>query len=357
MCSILAAFVLLPPRPAFAQQLPLWVNDSWREKEYSRGGEWYIGFAVNDIKSGENIADATKRAEDDAKSKLAESVFVRINSDATSVTDNVRIQRGKAVSETTKEKFVQTVRSSSDVELGKIETLLHHNKAANRVYALARVKTADLADYYVSRIEFYQTDAENDFKQAKQFASSGRRGSALEKAAQAKKYFDGGKSGKYYEFLSAVDQKGDLRRLQDSRAALLREIAAFEASFREARIFVTGEASAGGNSGIDVVVNSLRTLMSDNDRLLADNEKEAGYILKLKTEIYDTKSVDMNNSIVYFCYARVTGNLINAQSGKNETSFTVLGPKGKGASNLQSAEREGYRAAVTDVWDKIKDKF
>jgi hypothetical protein len=348
---VAAAALLLTAGGAYSQQkstLPPWVDDAWRTAQYPPS-EWYVGFSVDALKPGANLADVRKRVEKEAQNKLAEGISVRIQATSATHTSSVRTTGGGGVSETVKKDYGQIIQASTDAEVAKVELTSYHDQANNKIYALAKVKKADLAGYYVSRIEFYLQNADNDFKLARQFADSDRKRSALEKSAEAKKNID--ECGKYNELLSAVDYKGDVKRLLDRGAALLREIAAFETALHEkAPIFVSGKEMIGGEEA-DIVIPGIQSKLSENGCRVVDNRNDAGYFLTVEVK----NCVTSKDANFYYCNACVKATLENAKTGKIEAKLNFNSAKA-GWTTEQRACEKAFEDAAKQLWKEISEK-
>jgi hypothetical protein len=356
LLALLAAAALLPCGAAYGQLkgqaaaiTPQWIDDGWRNAQYP-ASEWYVGYSVDAVKAGANLAEIQKRVEKEAQNKLAEGISVRIQATSATHTSSVRSTDGKNTSETVKKDYGQIIQASTDAEVAKVELTSFHDQANNKVHALAKVKKADLAAYYVSRVEFYLQKAENDFKLAQQHAASDRKRSALEQTDAAKKNI--AECGKYNELLSAVDYKGDtVKRLLDKAAALLREIAAFETKLQEsALVFIGGTEMIGGNQA-DIVVPRLQSKFSENGCRVVDKREDASYILTV-----DVKNGAMSKDAnFYYCNATVRADLYNVKTGKSEAKLNFSAPKA-GWTNESRACEKAFEEAANALWKQVREK-
>jgi len=351
---IAAAVLVLTAGGAYSQKnstLPPWVDDAWRTAQYPPS-EWYVGFALGDLKPGANVADVRKRVEKEAQNKLAEGIYVRIKSESNTYTSSVRTTSGGSASETVKKDYGQMIQSSTDIEVAKVETTPFHDQANNRIYALAKVKKSELAGYYASRVEFYMENAENDFKLAQQFGGSDKKRSALEKTEEAKKKIDeNGEYGKYMGLLSAVDYKGDLKRLLDRGAALLRDIAAFETQLQDsAPVYINGLEQIKGSTA-EILVPALQSKFSENGCRVVDTRGEAGYVLTV--EVKDCNQTKDAN--FYYCNACVKADLFNVKTGKSEAKLNFSSAKA-GWTNDQRACEKAFEDAAKQLWKEVSEK-
>jgi hypothetical protein len=352
---VVASALILAAGGVYSQQkatLPSWVDDAWRTSQYP-SDQWYVGFAVGDLRSGANLAEVRKRVEKEAQNSLAEGITVRIQATSATHTSSVRTTTGGNASETVKKDYGQLIQTSTDAEVAKVELTSYHDQANNKIYALAKVKKADLAAYYVSRIEFYLQSADNNFKLAQQFGGSDKKRSALEKAAEAKKNVD--ECDRYLdenkEFLSIVVDNASLKSLKDRGAALRREIAAFETTLQEsAPVFISGRETIGSDE-VDIVIPGLQSKFTDNGCRIADNRNDAGYLLTVEVKNC-TMSKDAN---FYYCNACVKATLENAKTGKIEAKLNFSSAK-SGWTTEQRACEKALEDAAKQLWKEISEK-
>jgi len=334
-------------QPGQGGMLPPWVNDNWRDAQYPPS-EWYVGYAVDAVTGGAKLADVQRRVEKQAQLKLAEGVSVKIKSVSSTHTSSVRTTDGKNANETVKKDYGQQILASTDAEVAKVELTTFYDQTNNKVYALAKVKKADLAAYYASRIDYYQQNADNDLKLAKQFAESDKKRSAIEKIADAKKNL--GECDKYSELLSAVDGNAS-KRLVDKGAALQSEIAAFETRLQEsARIFVGGREILGGKD-VDIVIPSIQSLLSESGCKVADRREESNFILTV--DVRDCMQTASGS--FFYVSACVKANVENVKTGKSDAKLNFTAPKA-GWTNAERAGQKAFEEAATALWNEIRDK-
>jgi hypothetical protein len=327
--------------------LPQWLDDAWRNAQYPPG-EWYVGYSVDVVRAGAKLSDVQKRVEKEAQLKLAEGISVRIQAVSSAHTSSVMTKTGGNANETVKKDYGQQILSSTDAEVAKVELTTFHDQANNKIYALAKVRKADLAAYYASRIDYYQQNADNDLKLARQFADSDKKRSALEKVADAKKNLD--ECGKYSELLSAVDYK-DTKRLVDRGAALLREIAAFETKLQEsARVFVGGTEMLAGKN-VEIVVPAVQSMLSESGCRVADRREDANFILKIDVKDCMTTT---SGSFVYVS-ACVKADVYNVKTDKTDAKLNFTAPKA-GWTNEERAGRKAFEEAATALWNEVREK-
>lgn len=351
LMAVLTAALWMLPQAAYSQlrgALPPWVDDSRRAAMYP-AADWYVGYAIGTIGSGDKPEEVRKRVEREAQNKLAEGISVRIQAVSTARTQSAQTRTGANFNETIRKNYGQIIQATTDAELARVEVISHHDEANGRIHALARAKKSDLAAYYTSRIEYYLQLAENDLKLARQHAEANRKRSALEKIDDAKKNVD--ESGSHYDLLIAVDFKGDVKRLLDRTAGIRKSIAELENSLRETASVFIGGREVIGNSEVDIVIPGLQNLFSQNGCRVANRRDEAGYILTVDVRDHMT-SQDRNFS---YCYAQVRATLLNAKTNKIDATLNITGPKASW-TNMERACQNAMNEAVLALWKEISAK-
>lgn len=352
IAAIFIAVVFFLPLPAFSQTTPSWVNDVWRSTNYPSNG-WYVGFSVNDINSSLPIGELHKRVENEAKDKLAQSIFVRVQSNSKLQTQSSETQTDNKSSSTLQQDYEQVINLFTDTEISKVETSIFHDETNKRIYAFAKVKNTDLADYYVSRIEFYLQTATNDFTAAKQFAQSHRRRSAFEKTDEAKKNLE--ETVRYNQFLSVVDYNGSTQRLLNKKAILQRDIAAFETALRDIAVFITGKETIDKNVA-NILIPALKNKYSESGCRVTDKKEEAAYILTVNVNNCQMSNNTSNYRRDFvFCYACVEADIFNVRTGKSEAKVNFTGPKA-GWTDTNRACQKAFEDAAETLWKEIQTK-
>jgi hypothetical protein len=261
----------------------------------------------------------------------------------------VLTKTGGSASETIKKDYGQQILSSTDAEVAKVELTTFHDQANNKVYALAKVKKTDLAAYYASRIDFYQQNAENDLRLARQFADSDKKRSAIEKIADAKKNLS--ECGKYNDFLSAIDPNS-AKRLVDKGAALERDIAAFETKLQEsARIFVGGREAIDGKA-TDIVIPGLQGLLSESGCRVADKREESNFILTVDVKDCGTT---VSGSFVYINTC-ARADVYNVKTDKSDAKLNVSTKTGWRKDDMEKAGRKAMEEATSALWKELLEK-
>jgi len=352
MAAVIAV-AALPQGVVFGQSgqqgamLPPWVDDGWRNSQYPPS-EWYVGYSVDAVRAGAKLSDVQKRVEKEAQLKLAEGISVRIQSVSSTHTSSVRTTDGKNANETVKKDYGQRILASTDAEVAKVELTTFYDQANNKVYALAKVRKTDLANYYVSRIDFYHQNAENDLKLARQFADSDKKRSAVEKVADAMKNIN--ECGKYTELLSAVDYK-DTKRLIDKGAAILRDIAAFETKVQESTSVFVGGTEILNDKEVSIVIPGIQSMLSESGCRVADKRDESNFVLTV-----NVRDCEKNQSGSFFYVnACVKADIYNVKTARSDAKLNFTAPKA-GWTNEEKAAKKAFEEAAAELWKQLREK-
>jgi hypothetical protein len=347
--------ILLLALPVLAQNsAPQWVDESWRTAHYPNT-EWYTGFARDNIKSQPN-SETYQAIEKEAQKRLIESINIRISGISTSETKMASKQDGKNINETINQNYAQTIQASASAEIAKAQTYSYHDAKNNAIYAFAVVRKSDLADYYATRIEFYLNEAQRSIDFSKQLIDLDKRKETLEKLNDSKNLIDS--TAYYRSLLIIVDAQNGAKRSQGEHInELLNEIAVMQIKTKAKTktdampVFATGTESI-QNRASDIILPGLRAILSENEFSVTENQKEAGYILKIDAKVCNART----NGSIYYANACVKVFLINAKTNINEVTLSLTGPK-EGGLSIENAGEKAFRSAVPEVWAKVKDKI
>ena len=351
--ALIAAFV---SNVAYAQGVkPDWVDGARRDMSYPPD-EWYSGFSENTLKAGANVPTALRDLERDAQNRMIESILVRLSGESAVKKTSLREQRsggGQPVSAQTASSvdYRQEIFSSASAEVAKMTVFSYHDPKANRIYAFAAVRKSTLAAYYAGMVESGLAEAERDFDLAAQAAALGRKGDALNKLAASKKRAE---SVDYYRnLLIAVDPEKGAERAQGARAnGLLKRIAAAQVEAENIMpVFVTVTETI-SDTPTDIIVSGLQSLLNESGCRIADNQDEAGYILKIDAQTRNAKF----DGYFYHSESSVKVVLTNALTGKAEVTTTISGPK-EGGTDARSAGEEAFKSVVPKIWKAVKGKL
>jgi hypothetical protein len=134
---------------------------------------------------------------------------------------------------------------------------------------------------------------------------------------------------------------------------LLKEMAVIKAEIDAANtagVFVIGVQGMQSDAA-DIIVSALQTLVSENNVIVANDEKYARFVLKIDARICN----QTDDGHLYFASACVKAVLTDVKTGRNEITANITGRK-EGALSAQKVEEKAFKAAAADVWAKIKDK-
>ncbi|MDR2999881.1 MAG: hypothetical protein LBU89_01340 [Fibromonadaceae bacterium] len=337
---------------------PCWRNELCRSSSYSED-EWYLGFAEDTLKYRANAAEFRSMLEQQARSKMVESIRMDVSSQTETETKS-ELQVNDGFSKETMSKiFAETIKVTASAEVINTFTDSYHD--GKRIYAFAAVKKTDLAAYYAQMIELNLSEAMHGIELSKQLIELGKRNEAFIKLSEAKRAVES--TAHHRTLLLTVDTKTGLEHSQSERAnKLLKEIATIraEATIVHAEIieakdiivvFVTGTENL-EQKKLDIIVPGLQTILYNNNIRMTENQEEANYILKI-----DAKACNLRtNKDFHYANACVKIILTNAKANINEVTLSITGPK-EGGLSTENATEKAFRAAVSDVWDKVKDKI
>lgn len=327
---------------------PCWRNESCRLNSYSNN-EWFLGFAEDTLGYKANVAKSRGVLEQQARSKMVESIRMDVSSKTEMETKSELRSGDNFNSETINRIFAETIKVNAGAELVNVFTDSYHDSDKKKNYAFAAVKKSDLATYYSQIIELNLNEAMHGIVFSKQLIELGKRNEAFIKLAEAKKNVES--TSQHRILLLTVDAKTGVARSQSERAnELLKEIATIkaEATVVREKVFVTGTESI-LHKKADIIVPGLQAILHDNDIKMTENQKEAGYILKVDANVCNLRS----NSDFHYANACVKVVLTNAKTDVNEITTSITGPK-EGGLSAENAGEKALRSAVLDVWNKVK---
>jgi len=323
---------------------PCWKRESCRANSYPEN-EWYLGFAEDTLNFKTNAAEYRNMLEQQARGKIAESIRMDVSSRTEMETKSEFKSGGGLNSETINRIFAETIKVNAGAELVNTFTDSYQDANRKKIYAFAAVKKSDLAAYYAQIIELNLSETMHNIALAKQLIELGKKNEAFTKLSEAKKNVE--YTLQYRALLLIVDAKTGLERSQNERAnELLKEITEVKANAAAVSAKVVFIA------GTDIIVPGLQTILHDNDIRITENQEEADYILKIDANVCNLKS----NNGIHYANACVNVILTNAKTNVNEVVASITGPK-EGGSSAENVGEKAFRSAVSDVWNKVKDKI
>jgi hypothetical protein len=331
---------------------PCWRNESCRLSSYPEN-KWYLGFAEDTLGYKTNITESRNLLEQQARSKMAESIKIDVSSRTeTETKSELRFGNGFS-SETISRIFAGTIKITAEVELVNVFTDSYHDSDVEKIYAFAAVKKSDLVAYYAQIIELNLSEAMHGIALSKQLIELGKINEALIKLSQAKKATEA--TTQHRVLLLAVDAQTGLERSQGERTnELLKEIAIVQADVaaRVAKdamvVFVAGTESI-LHKKADIIAPGLQATLYNNDVKTTENQEEADYILKIDANVCNLRA-DNN---FHYANACVKVILTNTKTNINEVATSIMGPK-EGGLSAENAGEKAFRSAVLDVWAKVK---
>jgi hypothetical protein len=336
----------------FAKDLtPEWIDESWRGNRYPKS-EWYTGFSMDKIE-GQPDLKAYEAVEKNAQNKLSESIIVNVKGSSTVQTASKQTKKGNNFDETIDINYDQTIKTTTSTILTKRDIKTYFDPQNGYIYAFTFVKKSDLANYYAQMIELSLNEARHGITLSKQLAELGKRNEAFQRLDQAKSRVES--TIHFRVLLLTIDSENGFERSQTERAnEMFKEITVARAEIEVKDIivvFVTGTESM-QNKKTDFVISGLQTIFTDNNIRVTENQKEATHILKTESKLCNQRS-DGNFKFTNACVRVI---LTNTKTNKNELTISVTGPK-EGGLTVENAGEKAFRAAASDVWTKVKEKF
>jgi len=317
------------------QEPPCWQKEACLSASYPES-QWYTGFA-------EGNSDMPRNAlEQQARGKMVEKIRVDVSSHS-SVETRSKVSSG---SEEISMDFASATQISADAEVVNSFSDSYNDAKAGKVYAFAAVRKMDLASYYARKVEFALGEARQSLELAGQMAKSDRKKDAIERLGVSKKQIES--CSRYRSLLLVIDGHSYDEQVNE----LLKSIAALQIELEKAAVvFVTGTESI-QERATNIIIPKLQTLLSESKVTVTEKEAEAGYILNI-----DAKACNLRqDEHFHYASACIKVVLTNVKTGANEITINVNGRKEGGLDEYNAGER-AFKFAVTEVWEKIKDKI
>ncbi|MEO9474420.1 MAG: hypothetical protein ABJG41_02765 [Cyclobacteriaceae bacterium] len=139
----LLCLVLFIPELAQAQGQPDWVNPLLRDQKYP-SKDFYVGFVSQTFQKGEDLNEYPAKLKSSARTALSESIFVSINSVATSEMSNTN---GEA-----DDRYQKSTVTRSSLEATGMETEIYIDERKRIAYGFAFVKKRKLVAHYYGQL-------------------------------------------------------------------------------------------------------------------------------------------------------------------------------------------------------------
>jgi len=313
----------------------MWVQDSWRSAHYP-SAEWYTGFASDKVKGSPSKAKF-KEMEKAAQTGISESIVVNIREASTIENTSNR----KNDNETINKNYKQTIVSTSDAVLAKMETYSYFDKASGNIYGFAAVKKRDLAEFYSAKIEGLFSFVDSEFALANQLAEVGKKKSAWNKIKVIEDSLL--RVGYWENLLQAVGSGINAR----SRAAeILQKTNAAKIALEN------GTGIYLEVSGSEYVANELSAVLQEKgcNCSVAETAAEADYAITVKATL--SRCNKAANEQVY-CWANATVSVFNSKT-KKKTSVKI--PEAKGGwteGNTEKATEESFKNLTENLAQQL----
>jgi hypothetical protein len=333
--------ILFLALPAFAQEAPQWIEESWRAARYPNA-EWHTGFA-RDKASGNPGKAEYEAIEKDAQNKLSESIVVTVQGSSTVQTASRQTQKGETINTS----YDQSIRTASSTVLAKVDVKSYHDKKSGYIYAFAAVRKKDLADFYKSNINSLFAFADKEFALAEQLAEQGKKKLALDKIHAIE---DSLKAvGNWASLLQTV---GGGNPYAEQEKALWQKAGNAKMLLQNATaIYLDISSDDYGDLGWQ-----LKAQMQEKgcNCSVAENEEEADYSVSVKARLGSCS--EAGNGLV-FCHATATAALNNLKLRKT-VSISIPEAKGGWANNDKAkASAEAFKKLTNSLAEKISQSI
>jgi hypothetical protein len=308
--------------------MPSWTEDAFRELHYP-ADEWYTGFARNKLKTDEELGDAIKKLEQDAKAQLAESIILKIEETTKMKQASESIQSGNDSREIITSEYEQDVKTATSATTVGCELKSHYEPSSGALYAFAVVRRADLATFYQKQIDLDLNEVENALSMVNQLIAVGKKMSASQKCFDAMAFF--ANVTRYQKLLSAVNLDANAETLQTIRSKELQETVTQTFLNLEQSTFVyvdcqyeyKGYKDDAFSSDPGIICDIVKQALSENQCSVVDDDSNADYTLTLSA--YTTQRSDGSGEFgIISYYANVRGSLYNHLTKKKTVDFAIL---------------------------------
>jgi hypothetical protein len=315
---------------------PDWVEESWRSLHYPKS-EWYTGFATDKV-SGQPGKKEFQTIEANAQNKLSESIIVNVQGTSTVQTANRQMQNGNNFSESTTINYDNTVRTTSNAILTKVDVKSYFDRKNNYIYAFAAVKKKDIADFYRSNINSLFSFASKEFSIIEQLTEQGKKNQAFNKIQIIE---DSLKNISYWgSYLRTVEfdtshstkERDFWQKINNVKITLERSTTIF--------LDILG-----------IEHNKLIAQMQDNcNCIIAESRDKADYVIIIRANLNRCTENNLNEA---FCYANADASVNNS---KFQRPIVLKIPEAKGGwgnGNKEKATEEAFKKLTNSLAEKI----
>ena len=337
-CLIFSTYI------TFGQTAPRWIDIQFRNTEYPES-QYITGFVYDNLRSDENLENASERIRKSAQAMLSESIRINIESQTKSNVKSLIINDG---SEQITDLFEKAVQTTANIEVTglKVESYIDNNQKI--VYALAYTNKSDLIKYYELQVTLNIEQVEGALRTAMRLERNGAKVKARKECEQTIPLLV--KIEQAQDILTALDRNVSQQTLQQQRSTelygnLVESLTRLE---QNTYLFIDSKENIFGNQST-IINNQLKSMLALSGCSFTDDESQADFSLTLNAK---TRKHGNENAGIVFCYADIIIELINNYTQKciYKDEFAQKG----GALNFENAGQKAFEDAVGVIVEKIK---
>jgi hypothetical protein len=335
---LLILFLVLP---VFAQSIPEWIDESWRNARYPNA-EWHTGFARDKANGSPGKAEY-EAIEKDAQNKLSESIVVTVQGSSTVQTASRQTQKGETINTS----YDQSIRTASNTVLAKVDVKSYHDKKSGYIYAFAAVKKKDLADFYKSNINSLFAFADKELIRMEVLLEQGKKNSAF------------GKIQVIEDSLKNIGYWGSLLQTVESDNSYIKREQDFWQKLSDAKKSLEhGTAiylEVSGIEDVDYLAEKLGAQMQEKgcNCSVAENASNVDYVVKIRVKLGNCIENNLNKLGEIYCYANAN---VSVNNLKYKKPLDVKIPEAKGGwgnRNREKATDEAIKELTNSLAEKI----
>lgn len=319
---------------AKSQSEPAWMVQAWRAEQYP-ANVFITGFAQDNKKSKETLAEATERLKNLARANLSTSILASVKS----VSENYIQSVLEGESESIKEKFEYQTNISTDLEINGIHAESYSKN--NTVYGFAFANKYEIIGYYKANLNMQVQQIEGLINTAVELEQKREKSKAKAEFNKTLPIFI--ELTKAQGILSAVDKNisDDDLKMQKTME-LYNEVVQANARLAQGiLVYIVSSEDLFGEE-INSLENSLKAILAVNDCSFTIVEEEADWKLHIRAK---SREYNYSNKI-YFSYVDAEVQLFKAPSDKHVYQNEI---SNKGGHSLS------YKAAAKIAYEEISD--
>lgn len=331
---------------------PRWMNAEQRDMLY-RNTEYYTGFAVTDVRAGENIEDAYNRARSQARTELVSSIRMSVHVE----TNTEMLNR---VYGTDDVQTLETFHSASRQTAGAsnipgINVEVYSAPKSKTVCAFAYIQKKDLARKLEKQLIATLSKIEIVLDEAKQSATEGNKAEAKKKlAALGEQYAVVEETQCTMLAVDATLGKEDIAA--DEYMALRKQISALNQELNDGyAIFIQCQATLSG-ADYPSLQKSIKGELSEMGCHFVEEATTADWIILINAHVDEYNTTTFGSMSTYIVYAIADMTMDKTSSGKRVYE-EELTQKGVHTVSYKEAGKDAYRQLLPQICQVIKQQL